>query len=99
MRQVKFNLFSYFTARVVGVLSDREVIDPKLDKADRPQGNKSVPFFLTDVGMSLNLTGFKSWHGLVPVIGGGAGIGSSFEKLDVVFLAFLSFALIVEALR
>lgn len=74
---------AYLTARVVGVFSDRSVIDPKLEEAARPQGTKSVPMVLTDVGVSLNLTGFKSWHGVVPVLGGGGGIGSSFEKLDV----------------
>lgn len=73
---------AYLTARVVGVFSNRTVIDPKLELVNRKLGEKSVPFLLTDLGFSLNLTGFKSWHGLIPVIGGGAGVATSFESLD-----------------
>lgn len=74
---------AYLTARMVGVLANRTVIDPKLELVNRVQGDKSVPFLLTDVGFALNLTGFKSWHGLIPVIGGGGGVGTGFEGLDV----------------
>lgn len=74
---------AYLTARMVGVFANRTVVDPKLDLDARFLGEKSVPFLLTDVGVSVNLTGFKSWHGLVPVLGGGGGIGTGFEGLDV----------------
>lgn len=74
---------AYLTARMVGVFSNRTVVDPKLELANRVLGEKSVPFLLTDVGFALNLTGFKSWRGLVPVLGGGAGIGTGFESIDV----------------
>lgn len=73
----------YFYGRSIGVLSQRTVINPALEIDDRVRGDRSVPFLLTDVGISLNLTGFKSWHGLIPVLGGGGGVGTSFEKLDV----------------
>ena len=73
----------YFTARVVGVLSNRSVIDPKLEVVNRIKGDRSVPMVMADAGFSLNLTGFKSWHGIVPVLGGGLGLGAGFEKLDV----------------
>jgi hypothetical protein len=75
---------AYFAARVVGVLSERTVVDPKLDLAERVlQRDKSSPFLLTDIGVSLNLTGFKSWHGLVPFVGTGLGMGTGFEGQDV----------------
>ncbi len=75
---------AYFTARTVGVLSERTVIDPKLEKVNRVQDPaKSVPLLLTDIGISLNLTGFKSYRGIVPFIGGGLGLGAGFEKQDV----------------
>lgn len=73
----------YFTARSIGVFSSRTVVDPKLEIVNRFQGDKSSPFLLTDVGFALHLTGYKSWHGLVPVIAGSGGLGTGFEKLDV----------------
>ncbi|MGQ0646636.1 MAG: hypothetical protein ACT4P7_03635 [Gemmatimonadaceae bacterium] len=74
---------AYLTARVVGVLSERTVIDPKLDLDERVLRTRTTPFLLTDVGVSLNLTGFKSWHGIIPVLGGGLGIGTGFEGQDI----------------
>lgn len=74
---------AYFTARVMGVLSDRLVIDPTLELAKRKLGDRSLPMLLTDVGFALNLTGYKSWHGVIPTLGGGLGLGTSFESLDV----------------
>jgi len=38
---------------------------------------------LTDVGFALNLTGYKSWHRIVPSLGGGLGIGAGFDSPDV----------------
>ncbi len=74
----------YFAARMAGVLSDRRVIDPKLEANQRLQDpSKSVPLLLTDVGFSLNLTGFKSYRSAVPFLGFGAGLGAGFEKQDV----------------
>ncbi|MBK8248545.1 MAG: hypothetical protein IPK85_14220 [Gemmatimonadetes bacterium] len=75
---------AYFTARMAGVLSDRTVIDPKLEKVNRVQdADHAVPLLLADVGFSLNLTGFKSYRGIVPFFGAGAGLGAGFEKQDV----------------
>jgi hypothetical protein len=75
---------AYFTARMAGVLSERTVIDPKLEAVNRVKDPASaVPLLLTDIGFSLNLTGFKSYRGIVPFLGAGAGIGAGFEKQDV----------------
>lgn len=74
---------AYLTARIVGVMSERTVVNPALEIANRTLGDKSAPFLLSDVGFALNLTGFKSWHGLVPTLGGGVGVGAGFEARDV----------------
>lgn len=75
---------AYFTARIAGVLSDRNIIDPKLEKVNRLKDpDHTVPLVLADVGFSLNLTGFKSYRGVVPFLGAGAGLGAGIEKQDV----------------
>ncbi|GMV11682.1 MAG TPA: hypothetical protein PKC83_17680 [Gemmatimonadaceae bacterium] len=74
---------AYFTANTMLVVSERRVIDPTKLIAERDQGVKSVTMLLTDIGFALNLTGFKSWHGLVPSLGGGLGMGAGFDSPDV----------------
>ena len=74
---------AYFTARIAGVLSERNVTDPTKLLAERMLGTQRVNMMLVDAGFALNLTGYKSWHGLVPALGVGAGIGSGFDKSDV----------------
>ncbi|MEO6446473.1 MAG: hypothetical protein ABIZ91_08585 [Gemmatimonadaceae bacterium] len=73
---------AYFTARLATALSERNVIDPTKLLAERSLGTKQVNMLLADVGFALNLTGYKSWHGFVPSLGGGVGMGSAFDKLD-----------------
>ena len=68
-----------FTARVARVASERRILDPAKPAAERLVGEESWPLYLGDVSLSINLTGQKSWHRLVPVINGGAGIVSDFE--------------------
>ena len=71
-----------FMARVGHVWSERRVIDPILPVESRDLGTMSTSLYLADVGISLNLTGQKSWRGLVPVINGGAGVVSDFKGAD-----------------
>jgi len=71
------------TARVARVFSERTVIDPLLTAPDRDLGTQSWPLYLSDVGLTLALTGQKSLHHLVPVVSAGAGIASDFRKEDV----------------
>lgn len=79
---------AYFTVNTAMVTTDRRVIDPNQLLATRFLGTKSVNMLLTDVGFALNLTGFKSWHGLVPSLGGGLGVGAGFDKPDTGFYKF-----------
>jgi hypothetical protein len=70
---------AYITARSIAVSTKRLVLDPALAIGDRSQGDISSPFLLTDVGIALALTGFKSWHGMVPTLGLGAGVGTGLD--------------------
>lgn len=74
---------AYFTANSAIVLSERQVVDPTKLLTDRFLGKESVNMLLTDIGFALNLTGYKSWHGIVPSLGGGLGIGAGFDSPDV----------------
>jgi hypothetical protein len=71
---------AHLTARVAYARSERTVLDP-LEPAERrvvlPAA--SVPLMLADVGVALSLTGFKSWHRLVPELSGGAGFVTDFR--------------------
>lgn len=74
---------AYLTARVAGVMTERREIDPRLEVDERFLRNKSMVAAFTDVGFALNLTGYKSWHGLIPTLGGGLGLAAGFDKRDV----------------
>lgn len=74
---------AYFTANVGGVLAERRVIDPNQLIVDRFVENRTVTMLLADVGFALNLTGYKSWRGLVPTLGGGLGMAAGFDSPDV----------------
>jgi hypothetical protein len=60
--------------------SERNVIDPTKPKATRSLGSAEWPVYLADVGFSLNLTGQRSWHGVVPLVYLGAGVASDGGK-------------------
>jgi hypothetical protein len=61
-------------ARAARANSERNVIDPTMTGASRNLGTQSWPVYLADVGISINLTGQRSWHGVVPVVNTGVGI-------------------------
>jgi hypothetical protein len=67
-------------ARVARVNSERLVINPLEPRASREVGVQSWPVYLTDLGFALNLTGQRSWHGVVPVVHAGVGIASDLDK-------------------
>jgi hypothetical protein len=69
-----------FTARLTHATPDRTVLDPALAESVRNLGERAWPITIADVGISLNLTGQKSWRRLVPSLHGGVGIGSDFGK-------------------
>jgi hypothetical protein len=61
-------------ARVARASTERAVIDPTKTDAARSLGTQSWPIYLGDVGLGLNLTGQRSWHGVVPIVHTGLGI-------------------------
>jgi hypothetical protein len=71
------------TARVARVFSERNVINPALAPGARLVSRDAWPLYLSDVGITLALTGQKSLHHLVPVLSAGAGIASDFKKADI----------------
>ncbi len=66
--------------RLSHVRSERQVINPVEPRASRDLGIQSWPLYLADLGMSLNLTGQRSYRGVVPVIFTGIGIASDIGK-------------------
>lgn len=70
-------------AHIVGSLgyvnSERHVIDVFKPEATRDLGARSWPLYTADVGLSLSLTGAKSYRRLVPVVGAGLGFVSDFK--------------------
>ena len=67
-------------ARLANVMSERRVINPVEPANARELGMQSWPIYIADGGMSINLTGQRSWHGVVPVIYTGIGIVSDAGK-------------------
>ena len=72
------NLF----ARYGRVSTNRQAIDPTQAKANRSLGAHPAIISLYDIGVSLNLTGMKSYHRLVPVVSLGGGIASCTCTVD-----------------
>ena len=70
------------TTRVMTVASERTVIDP-IRRADRRVlGTEQRPLTLADVGLTLALTGQRSYRGIVPLVRGGVGVVSNFGSAD-----------------
>ena len=69
-----------FTARLARVWSERTVIDPTKPDSIRALGKRDWPIYLSDVGISINLTGQKSFWQIVPVVSGGIGVATDFGK-------------------
>lgn len=71
------------TAHVARVSTSRMVKDPAKSGAERLVGEQSFGLYTADVGFALNLTGQKSYHRFVPVVGAGLGIVSGSGNPDV----------------
>jgi hypothetical protein len=67
---------AFLMARWSHVNSERFAIDPTKTGDARQLGKRSVSIDLFDVDLSLNLTGEKSFHHIIPVVNFGAGIAS-----------------------
>lgn len=69
-----------FTARLTQARAERTILDPAVAENVRNLGTRTWPVTIADAGITINLTGQKSWHRLVPSVGGGVGIASDFGK-------------------
>jgi hypothetical protein len=67
-------------ARLSHVRSERQVINPVEPTTGRDLGIQAWPLYLADFGLSLNLTGQRSYRGIVPVIYTGIGLASDLGK-------------------
>lgn len=74
---------AYLSVKAAGVLSERTILDPAQPTESRSLGSRSWPLVLADIGLSLNLTGQKSYRHLVPVIAASVGVASDFKNEDV----------------
>lgn len=69
-----------FVFRLARVNSKRDVINPLNPRATRSLGEQSWPVYLTDVDFALNLTGQRTWHGVVPSVLAGVGLATDLDK-------------------
>ena len=72
-----------FTARSGVVWSKRTIIDPERAPGSRTLTTAEQGLYVADVGLSINLTGQKSYHRVVPAVHGGIGLVSDFRGRDV----------------
>jgi hypothetical protein len=66
-----------FFTRVERVSSHREAFDPPLPAETRSLGRQSVAMYVADLGFALNLTGRRTWHGIIPAVSFGLGVVSA----------------------
>lgn len=74
---------AWLTSRYTALRSERRVLDPGLPAAERDQGVQNVTHHIADIGLTLSLTGKKSWRGIMPTIGTGVGVVSDFAAADI----------------
>ncbi len=68
--------------RLAYVDSERMAVDPSEPEASRDLGVHSAPLYMLDAGISVNLTGQKSWRRLVPSVNAGVGIASGGKDVE-----------------
>ncbi len=66
-----------FFARFERVNSYRKAFDPTLPSATRSLGRQNLGMYVGDLGFALNLTGRRTWHGLIPALDFGLGVVSA----------------------
>lgn len=66
-----------FFVRVERVNSFRNAFDPTLPTATRALGRQDLTLYSGDLGFALNLTGRRTWHGIIPTVNFGLGIVSA----------------------
>ena len=69
-----------FTSRLTMQLAERDVLRTRgVPPAPRLVRTESQPLYFADIGVTLNLTGRKSWRNLVPSLNGGLGLVGDFR--------------------
>ena len=69
------------TTRFQYVQSTRTIIDPRRPEETRVvEADASWPVYLWDIGMSVNLTGQRSYKRIVPFVNGGLGVATDFKS-------------------
>jgi hypothetical protein len=68
---------AFFSVHAGHAFSKRDVIDPLNPPETRQLGTKDVSLLLLDAGITLNLTGQKSWNGLIPFMRFGVGVAAN----------------------
>jgi hypothetical protein len=71
---------AYITGEFAYISSDRRIINPLIAEPGRELGTAARPLYTADVGLGVGLTGGKSWHRLIPEVGGGVGLISDFRS-------------------
>ena len=66
-----------FFVRFERVNSHRTAYDPTLPNATRSLGRQSLGMYVADLGFALNLTGRRTWHGIIPALDFGLGLVSA----------------------
>lgn len=66
-----------FYVRLDRVSSNRKSFDPSQPAATRSLGTASSPIYLGDLGFALDLTGERTWHGVIPLIDVGLGVATA----------------------
>ena len=68
------------TSKFAYVRGERTVIDPRRPADDRVVENGAAwPVYMADVGISLNLTGQRSYRRVVPFVNGAVGVASDLK--------------------
>jgi len=62
--------------------SERQALDPAANEGSRDLGVHSAPLYMLDAGISLNLTGQKSWRRLVPTVNAGIGVAGGGKDVE-----------------
>jgi hypothetical protein len=79
---------AHLTARVQTIFSERNVVDPTRPAGSRVIGARDVTLSVADLGLTLALTGAKSYRRLVPTLGVGVGVVSDFTGADTAGYSF-----------
>ena len=70
------------TARYSLIPSERTIVDPRKPRRTRVLSVANTQTQVVDVGLTLLLTGQKTWHRLIPSLSAGTGLASDFAKAD-----------------